>query len=112
MKKIVVAFDQAHVGEAEVGVVPDNDMIQDSELHDIGSEDKFPGDFPVAFRRLRISGRMIVYKNQRRGSVSQSSFYNLSRINDTRIHGSFKKSLFFQNMVFRIQEDDLKLLLS
>ena len=44
----VVVVDQSAVGEAEITVVADHDMVEDLELHDFGRKNQLFRDFPVA----------------------------------------------------------------
>src|SRR5437667_6705999 len=55
------------VGETDVLMVPDNNVVKNSNANDLPGRDEAVGQGPVFRTRLRISARVIVDKNHGRG---------------------------------------------
>src|SRR4030042_1579071 len=107
----VVVVDQALVGKAEVAVVPDNDGVEDLDLNDSGGGDEGPGDLPVAEGRLGVAGRVVMGEDQRRRFVAEGVLDDLPGIDGARVGRPLEQGLLLDDLVLRVEEDDLEPLL-
>ncbi len=64
LKHYIIIFDQPLIGKAEIAVIPDYDVIQHLELHDLSRKKQFFCDLSITRGRLRVARGMIMDKNQ------------------------------------------------
>ncbi len=104
----MIFLDQPGVGKAEVAVVPYYYMIQHFDLQYVACENQILRYLPVVITRLRITGRMVVYEDQRCSIVFDRALNDLTRVDGAGVEGPFEKVLDPDNVILRIQNMTLK----
>src|SRR5262245_14709442 len=66
--------------------VPNDDMVEHIDLHQLASANEVPRRFDVAFRWRRIAGRMIVHQHDRRGAGDDCHTEHLAWMHEERVH--------------------------
>src|SRR3972149_980235 len=81
--RALVLSNQPGIRKAEVAIVPDDNMVQDLDPHDLPGEDQLFGDRLVGGTRFGIARRVVVGNDEGRGMVAIRQPHDLARIDRT-----------------------------
>ena len=100
--------DVALVGEAEIPVVADDEVLVDRDAHGLAGEQELPGDGHVFGGGVRVPGRVVVGKDQCRGPVFQGLPDDLPGVHGAGGEGPLEQGLRGHDLVSGVQVDDLE----
>ena len=86
-------------------------MVQHLNLHNTASIDQLSSNRSVILTRCRVTGGVVMDKNQGNRIVTQGTLNTLTRVNNADIYRTFKKVSNINNLVLTVEIDDLKCLL-
>ena len=103
-----VVLDEALVGEAVVGVVADDHVVQDLDGEEPGRPDQLPGEALVLGGGGGVAGGVVVDEHHGRGPVLQGQGHHLAGVDGAAGEGSEEEVVVGDELVLAVEEQDLE----
>src|SRR3972149_4161285 len=104
----LVLSNQTGIRKAEVAIVPDDNMIQDLDPHDLSGEDQLFGNRLVGGTRSGIARRVVVGNDEGRGMVAIGQLHDLAGIDGTFRERAFTRRANVDDLVLAVQQQHPK----
>jgi len=95
---------EALIRKTVIGVLADDDMVEDLDHEKLGRPDKLSRQFSVLRRWRRIAGRVVVNENQGCRLVFEGQGHDLPRVNGAAREGALENIVIGEELIFPVEE--------